>query len=329
MQDFDGVVVGDARERRLHVFELFGVALERFELARFVFEHGLDDGADEAFAERHHVVEMGVGGFGLEHPEFGEVAASLRFFGAERGAESVDLAERHGGGFDVELAALREIGFLVVNVIHFEKSGGAFARGGSENGRVGERVALAVHVIAGGALGFGADAEDGGLARRANPEVAIVEEEIDAVLFELDGIGRGLVDLLQDFDFGDADFVAARGALFGANFSGDDDAGFLREALECGEGVGTFFERDDALDDAGAVAENRKEQLAGFALIVEPAAEVTSCASCLPASSMLMVVMERFCAAYLSRRGVRCDGIEYRALRVAGNCERSTNCGAE
>ena len=113
---------------------------------------------------------------------------------------------------------------------------------------------------------FGADAEDGGLARRAHPEMAIVEEEIDAVLFELDGVGRGLVYFLQDLDFGDADFVAAGGALLGADFSGDDDAGFLREAFQCGEGVGTFFERDDALDDAGAVAKNREEQLAGFAL---------------------------------------------------------------
>ena len=201
------------------------------------------------------------------------MAAGFRFFGAERWAEGVDLAERHGGGFDIELAALREIGFLVVDVVHFEKCGGAFARGGRENRRVGERVALAVHVIAGGALGFGADAQDGGLARRANPEMAMVEQEIDAVLFELDGVGSGLVNFLQDFDFGDADFVAAGGALLGANFSGDDDAGFLREAFQRGEGVGAFFERNDALNNAGAVAENREEQLAGFALIVEPAAD--------------------------------------------------------
>src|SRR5580704_17011054 len=100
--------------------------------------------------------------------------------------------------------------------------------------------------------------------------MAIVEEEIDAVLFELNRIESGLDDFLQDLDFGDADFVAAGSALFSANFSCDDDAGFLREAFESGEGVGTFFERDDALDDAGAVAKDREEELAGFALIVEP-----------------------------------------------------------
>jgi hypothetical protein len=43
--------------------------------------------------------------------------------------------------------------------------------------------------------------------------MAIVQEEIDAMLFELDGIGRGLVDFLQDLDFGDADFEAAGGRV--------------------------------------------------------------------------------------------------------------------
>ena len=241
LQDLDGFFVGDAGKGGLHVFELFGVALERFQFARFVFQDGLHDRADQAFAERHHVVEAGVGGFGFEHPEFGEMAARLGFFGAERGAERVDLAERHGGGFDVKLAALRQVRFLVVDVVDFEERGGAFAGSGREHRRVGERVALAIHVVAGGALGFGADAEDGGLARSANPEVTLVEEEVDAVFFELDGIRMAFVDFLHDLDVGDADFVAAGGALFGADFTGDDDAGFLREAFKSGEGIGIFL----------------------------------------------------------------------------------------
>ena len=38
------------------------------------------------------------------------------------------------------------------------------------------------------------------------------------------------------------------------------------------EGFGLLFVRDHALDNAGAVAKNREEQLAGFAQVVEPAA---------------------------------------------------------
>ena len=152
---------------------------------------------------------MRVGRFGLEHPEFGEVAARLRFFGAKRGPERIDLAQRGGRGFHVELAGLREIGLLVVDVIHFEKRGGAFAGRGRENRRVGECVALRVHEIARGANRFGANAQDGRLARRANPQVALVEQEIDAVLFQLNRIGLRFRHALDHFDRADVHFAAA------------------------------------------------------------------------------------------------------------------------
>ena len=75
VQHGDRFFVADAREWRLHVFQLPSVALERFQFARFVFHDRLNDGADETFAERHDFVQLDVGGFRLEHPEFGEVAA--------------------------------------------------------------------------------------------------------------------------------------------------------------------------------------------------------------------------------------------------------------
>src|SRR5271157_5362116 len=200
------------------------------------------------------------------------MAASFGLFGAEGWAESVYLAKSHGGGFDVELAALREVGLLVVNVIDFKECAGTFAGSGSEHGGVGERVALRIHECAGGANSFGADTQNGGLARGANPEMALVEKEVYAVLFELDGEGRGLGNFLDDVDFADADFVAAGGALLGADFAGDNDAGFLGETFEGLERFGIFFQGADALNDAGTVAKDRKEELAGFAEVVEPAA---------------------------------------------------------
>ena len=77
VENFDGFFVADAREGRLNVFEFFGVALKSFELDRFVGEHGLHHGADQAFREVHHVAQLGVCGFRLQHPEFGEVPAGL------------------------------------------------------------------------------------------------------------------------------------------------------------------------------------------------------------------------------------------------------------
>ena len=98
---------------------------------------------EEAFGEVHQAVEVEVGDLGLDHPELGEVASSFGLFGAEGGAEAVDLAERQGGGFDVELAGLGEVSHLVlVEVLHFEELGGAFAGVGREDGWIGAREAV-------------------------------------------------------------------------------------------------------------------------------------------------------------------------------------------
>ena len=89
-----------------------------------------------------------------------------------------------------------------------------------------------------------------GLARRANPQMAVVEQEIDAVLFELNRIGLGFRDALHDFDVRDADFEAAGRARLGANLAGDDDARFLRQPAQRFEGLRLLLLRDDALHHA-------------------------------------------------------------------------------
>ncbi len=70
---------------------------------------------------------------------------------------------------------------------------------------------MGVEVLGCGAHDGGADAEDGGLARGAEPEVAVLHEEVDAVLFEGDGEGRVFGDALEDFDVFDVEFEAAGG----------------------------------------------------------------------------------------------------------------------
>ena len=84
-------------------------------------EDARDDVREEGLGERHEAVEVEIGDLGLDHPELGEVAAGLGFFGAEGGAEAVDFAESQGGGFDVELAGLREVGLVVAEVVHLEE----------------------------------------------------------------------------------------------------------------------------------------------------------------------------------------------------------------
>ena len=255
-------------------FEFGDVAADDFEVGAMVLEDGGDDVGDEAFGEVEEAVEFEEGDFGFDHPELGEVAAGFGFFGAEGGAEAVDLAEGQGRGFDVELAGLGEVGFVVVEVVHLEELGGSFAGVGGEDGWIGADESVGVEVLGGGAHDGGADAEDGGLARGAEPEVAVLHEEVDAVLFEGDGEGGFVGDALEDVDGFDVELEAGGGAGVGADFSGDGERGLEGEIFE---GFEDFFGDsgfgDDALDGAGAVAEDGEEQFAGGAEIVEPAAE--------------------------------------------------------
>src|SRR5207248_6443671 len=98
-------------------------------------------------------------------------------------------------------------------------------------------------------------------------------EEIDAVLFQGDGEWGFFGDALEDFDVFHVEFVAGGCPRVGADFAGYGEGGFEGEFFE---GVEDFFGDgglgDNALDGAGAVAEDGEEQLARGAEIVEPAA---------------------------------------------------------
>ena len=75
-------------------------------------------------------------------------------------------------------------------------------------------------------------------------------------------------------DVVDVELEAGGGAGVGADVAGDDEGGFEGEGLEGLEDVlGDGGFGDDALDGAGAVAEDGEEQLARGAEVVEPAAE--------------------------------------------------------
>ena len=162
-------------------------------------EHAVDDEAQELLGEFHQAVEIAIGDFRLDHPELGEMAAGLGFFGAKSWAEGVDLAQRERGALDVELAALREVGF-VSEVFNGKERAGAFAGRRREDGRIGEDEAALVEEVARSLDDFGADAQDRGLARRANPEMAVLHQEVGAVLLERDGEGRVFGHALDDFD---------------------------------------------------------------------------------------------------------------------------------
>ena len=155
-----------------------------------------DDVGDEVLGEVHVAGEVHERDLGLDHPELHQMAARLRLLGAEGRAEAVHLAERQRAGLDVELTALRQVR-LLVEVRRLEQRRRALAGGRREDRRVEEHEAALVEVLAAGAHHLAADAQDGVLARRAHPQVAVVEQEGDAVLLRRDRILRGLVHDLE------------------------------------------------------------------------------------------------------------------------------------
>src|SRR5438046_2857790 len=108
------IVILNPRKRRDDVFELGRIAFELRKFLTAILEHSTDDECNELFGEIHYVVELGIGNFRLNHPEFGEVSPRLGFFGAERRSEAIDLSERGCVCFVVKLAGLRKISLSVL-----------------------------------------------------------------------------------------------------------------------------------------------------------------------------------------------------------------------
>jgi HTH-type transcriptional regulator, sugar sensing transcriptional regulator len=94
--------------------------------------------------------------------------------------------------------------------------------------------------------------------------VAVVHQELDAVLFGGDGV---IGDVLQHFRRFYADFVAAGQAggaiVFSFTSAGDDERGFLPQPLErLKQLIANFWAKGDALSHAAAVAQAQEDELA-------------------------------------------------------------------
>ena len=90
---------------------------------------------------------------------------------------------------------------------------------------------MLIEEVAGCFDDFCADSQNRRLARRAHPEMAVLHQEFDAVLFQRDRIRIVLRNALHHLNARYIQFISAGGALVGANFAFDDYAGFLRQAL--------------------------------------------------------------------------------------------------
>ncbi len=215
----------------------------------------------------------------LDHPELDQVAPRLGPLRPERRAEAVDLAEGHGRGLVVELAALAEVGFLV-EVLGFEQGRRALAGARREDGRVHQPEPAAVEEIPDRLDDLGPDLENGVLLRGAEPEMAMLHQERRAVFLEGDGVVLGD---LEGFQVLDVELETARRPFLFADPSPDDDRGFLGQGVELPEQRMVFFGAEDRrLDDPRAVPDEEKPHLAARPLVVDPAADLDGLAGMPP-----------------------------------------------
>ena len=93
-----------------------------------------NDVFDHAFGQLDDVGQLGESHLGLEVPKLGQVARGVALFGAERRAEGVDFAHRHGGDFALQLAGHAKPRLLAEEIVGvillFRLVGGGEGMGG-------------------------------------------------------------------------------------------------------------------------------------------------------------------------------------------------------
>src|SRR5262249_9252473 len=262
---------GDAGEGRNTSLQRGRIALQYLQILAAPMEAALHDRADEVFLEYQVVGMGGEGDLRLDHPELGQVAARLGLLGAEGGDEAEDLAEADHAAFDIQLAGLRQIGVAQIEVLGREQVRGALSRHRCQDGRIEAHEALVVQPLLRSGDHLGADAQQRVLLGRAHPQVAVLHQELDAVLLGLDRILRRDLD---DLDVGDIKLIPARRTIVGSHRAGDPAGALQGQLLGRSEDLlRHILLEDHALNHPAAVAQADEDQLALLSLACHPAGQ--------------------------------------------------------
>ena len=296
LEQVDGVAVGDAGTALLdHAVQVVQQAgshelVEESDIVGALLDDMLDGVLDEAFSQFHVVPDVVEGGFGFDHPELGGMAGSVGMFGAEGGAEGIDLAEAGCQGFSFELAGHGEAGGLAEEVVleevagfrlgaavhrqggHAEHLACAFAVGTGEDGGVNVIVALAAEVVMDGHGRFGTDAEGRAVLVGTGAQVGDGAQEFVrmALLLEREG---GRIGKAEHGHALGADFPLLALAEGFHEVAADAHGGAGVHAFEGGPGFGALINDDLQVLEAGAVVQFEEGEGLGIAAGTHPAAD--------------------------------------------------------
>jgi hypothetical protein len=179
----------------------------------------LDDCLEERLGQISVVVEIRERDLGLDHPEFGKVAAGIRILRPESRAERIDLGQCEAVTLDVELPGYRQKSFpsekvcreirlvLVVarNVrkiqrAHTEQLPGAFAIAGGDDGCVYPGKAVVVHVTVNGLSETMAQTRDGTDGIGARAQMGYFAQMLKGMAFGRDRVGLRIVHPTHNFN---------------------------------------------------------------------------------------------------------------------------------
>jgi len=198
------------------------------------------------------------------------VTTRLRFLGAKRRAERVDLAESGGGRFTVELSGLREVGVPFLEILSREQAA-PLADRGRQDRRIQSQEAPIVEEVVDRLLDLAANGEDGALPTAAQPEVTVVEQEIDPVLLWLNWVIRRARPEYRKTDH--TQLESTRRSRLGAYLAGDVDRSFERQFLESVPDLDRELSlHEHGLHDPGAIADHCKRHLTRRSYMGDPAA---------------------------------------------------------
>ena len=295
-EDRDGFGVTAALERTLEDEVQAGEQVfvdelgEKFEIGGAVLFGVADEVFDEFFGERHVALKIAKRHLGLDHPELGGVAGSVGIFGAEGGAEGVNVGKCRGEDLGFKLAGDGEKRFLGEEVLggvdgavlglgrlseierrDAEHVARAFGIAGGDDGRVDVAEGFFLEELVDGVGESAAHAEDGAEKIGARAEVGDFAEEFEGVAFFLERVGR--IGFTENFEFLGDDFPFLALTLGGHEFAVDGDRG-----AGAGAGHGGVVGQggvDDDLDafQAGAIVQLDEGKGFGVAAGADPALE--------------------------------------------------------
>src|SRR6185436_15182621 len=159
----------------------------------------------------------------------------------------------------------------VVKILHLKKRRCSFAGGRSEYRRVAQCESVVIEEVTHALDDFVANFENRPLPRRADPEVALIHEEFDAMLLGCYWKGILFGNHLLGLDIREIHFVSAGSARVFADSPGDNDGRFVCKGFRRGK----YFRRNrisdkHPLDVAGTVPDNQELNLAARSLVMDP-----------------------------------------------------------